>query len=436
MGVRGNGTWRLVTVGRGARGAWIRAICVGLWVAVAGLAQGGVAVSPLKQELTVKPGETGKATITLTNQCRTPYDGPQSVHLSIVDVQVMDSGAISFPSPATMNNSASKWATLGREQAVLEPNQSQAIECTLKPSLSVPPGEYYVAVMVTMDSTGRSENGVVVQYRIASGVFVTVSGRMYPKEAKIERCALVWPEADAAADSQPAANAPASQPAPMPKVCVLLHNTGKARFEGSGKVQIMDGRSRVVFSGALSSQRPCVFGGDSRLFEAPVDKLLPAGRYTLKAEMDYGSSWGKARCKMPLEIGVEQAERLAMLNRRYKGGDAAVEVTPEKVSLTVQRGAMRSLGLRLRNASDAPLRGHVALASLDGSSSDSWITTESSEFAIAPAERKTLGLRVQVPPGAPRGTYHCCAILRAGPEGTAVLPERRVPVDIEVKAER
>ena len=50
--------------------------------------------------------------------------------------------------------------------------------------------------------------------------------------------------------------------------------------------------------------------------------------------------------------------------------------------------------------------------------------------------RKTIGLRVQVPSGTVPGTYHCSAVLRAGPEGSNTLLERRIPVDIEVKAER
>lgn len=400
--------------------------CLVLAVAV-GAARAGVAVSPLKQEITLKPGEEGKVALTLTNRVRDEFGQAQSVRLEVLDVRAAEDGSLAFPPVGTMDTSASRWVSPGRTRVTIEPNQSERIECTIKPPLSAAPGEYYSAVMVTMETAGRTDKGVMVQYRIASGIFVTVSGRTFAKQAKIRRCELLWPEATEAPASQAAATQPA--PPPMPRVSVLLENTGRARFNAAGKVRILDARSRVVCESPLLSRRECVFGGDSRLFEATLDKVLPAGRYTLKAEMDYESTWGKARYQMPVEILPEQEDLLAALNRRHADGVLPVEVEPQKIVLTAPPGAMRSLAFAAHNTGGNALHG-VAGVAASRSAADAWVRVEPAEFAIAPSSRKTVALRVQVPPDAPVGTYATAVVLRAGEL------ERRVPVEIEVRTER
>lgn len=425
---------------------WIRAMIGGLWLAcaVGGPARAGVAVSPLKQEVTVKPGETGKVTISLSNHSRSEFNAVQSVRLEVVDVQVIEDGSIGFLQAGLMDSSASKWVSLPQTSLMLEPNQSQPVECTIVVPASAPPGEYYTTVMVTLDTTGRTDKGVAVQYRIASGIFVTVPGRTYPKRAKIERCEFLWPEDGEAAASQPAASepnrtaagSPASQPTPvMPRVSVLLHNSGRARFEASGKVKIVDGRSRVVFAGSLSSPRACVFGGDSRLFEAALAKPLAAGKYVIKVEMDYESTWSKARHQMSVEILPQQAAALQLLAHRRLEGQSAVEVQPEKVSVSLRPGAMRSLGLAAKNTSDGPVRAGVRVVTPEGSPAGAWMTVQPQDFTISAAGHKTVGLKVQVPADAPTGTYQSAVVIQAAPEGLPPL-ERTVPVEIEVKAEK
>jgi hypothetical protein len=412
-----------------------------VWLAIglgAGQAGAGVAVSPLKQEVSLPPGVPANVSITLSNHRRSPFDPVESVHLSVVDVDVREDGSIEFKEAGLMEDSASKWVSLSRTEATLAPGRSQVVECTILPPLAAPPGEYYTALMVTMDKKGRTDRGVVVQYRIASGIFVTVQGRTFSKQAKIERCEFLWPATCEASASRPAETQPAaSQPAEavLPRVCVLLHNVGRARFEASGKVRIVDARSRVVFAGRPASKRPCVFGGDSRVFEVPVTRILPAGKYVIKAEMDYESAWSKARYELPVEILPEQAQSLALLNKRYQAGRPPVEVDPESIALTVHAGAMRSLGLAMRNMSDGPLRGAAMVAASQGQMPDSWMTVQPGAFAVRKAGRKTIELKVRVPAGTAPGTYSSAVIVKAGPEGSAPL-ELRVPVEIEVKTER
>jgi hypothetical protein len=411
-----------------------------LLVAAAGVAHAGVAVSPLKQEVTVKPGESGKVVISLSNRRRGEFDPPQSVRLHIADVRVSEDGSLAFPEAGLMDHSCAKWVVLRKASLTLGPDQSEQIECAIVPPTSASPGEYYAALVVTLDTANGADRGVVVQYRIASGIFVTIPGRTFPRQAKVERCEFLWPEeseiaAASAAASQPIAS-PASRPVvPMPKVSVLLRNTGRARFDASGKVTIVDARSRVVFSGPLTSKRACVFGGDSRLFEASLVKPLAAGQYVIKVEMDYESTWSKARYRLPVEILPLQASAFAQLGRRSQEGQPPIDVTPERIAIALHAGSMRSLGLSARNTSDGPLHATAAVAASDAPSAAGWMTVGPGDFTISQAGRRTVELKLRVPEGTAAGTYVSAITIKAAAEGAAPL-ERTIPVEIEVKAEK
>lgn len=398
----------------------------------------GMSVSPLKQEVTVKPGEVVKVTVTVWNGNEDGKAAPEEVSLQVMDVKATEEGVLLFPPAGTLPGSASKWISASRTQLNLEPNQSEQVTLTIVPPPTTPPGEYYAAVMVATAMKPSQTSGVNVQFRIASGIFVTIPGRTFAKQAKIERCELLWPEVPAPTAGQASAGepAPATQPANrMPRISVLLHNTGQARFNGTGKVRIQDAAAREVFSAPLGSKRACVFGGDGRLFEAVLTKPLPAGKYTIKAEIDYESAWGKARQNLLIEILPAQAELLMVRSRRYQDGQAPIEVEPAKVSVTARAGATRSLALSVKNLGDTAVKGTAMAASSKGSAVDGWVTVAPGDLTIARAGRKTVAVRVQVPAGVAGGTYASAVILKVGSEGSPLL-ERVVPVEIEVQAER
>jgi hypothetical protein len=221
----------------------------------------------------------------------------------------------------------------------------------------------------------------------------------------------------------------------MPRVSVLLRNTGRARFDGSGKVKIVDARSRVVFAGPLTSKRACVFGGDSRLFEATLAKPLTAGQYVISVEMDYESTWSKARYRLPVEILPVQASAFAQMARRSQEGQPPLDVTPEKIAVSLHPGAMRSLGLAAKNTSDGPVRAVAAVAGADASPAAAWMTVGPGDLTISRAGRRTIELKLCVPEGTAAGTYVSAITIKAAAEGATPL-ERTIPVEIEVKAEK
>jgi hypothetical protein len=384
----------------------------------------GVAVSPLKQEINLRPGETGKAILALTYNNRLPTDAPEKMKLELKDVEVTEGGSLVFKDPGAMRTSASKWITLNIGDATLEPGKTQPVECQITVPESAAPGEYYAAILVTLATPGRTDKGVQLQYRIASGLFVTVLGRTFAKEARIARCELLWPSTNLAAD--PAAG-PATQPEPdaeatIPRVQVLLENTGRARFDGSGKLTVYDEQKRIVMVSPMNSRRPCVFGGDSRLFDGEIIKALAPGKYTMRVEMDYQSTWSKARQDLRVEILPEQAALMAKVQQRPGAEKSMLEATPGSLAAVVPAGASRSLALTLKNVSD----GEVACKAVvtEGGSS---VTVRPEQFTIGKGAMKTLEVRVA---GAATGSSSAAIHVEALQEGGG-HSEFSIPVDIK-----
>lgn len=398
------------------------------------LAWAGISVSPLKQELTVRPGKTVKFKIAVSNNRRKEWDRAQTVRFEVADVSVSEGGVLSFQEPGSQGNSASKWISLGAGELTLEPGQSRAVECTIKAPYSAS-GECYSAIMVTLEDTGKRDKGVSVTYRIASGVFVTVSGRSFPRKAKITRCEVTWP--------QPMAPASSTQPAPQPagpeplKVSLVLQNTGQARFNATGKISIFDAHSRRVFTAPLTSKRPCVFGGDSRLFEASLDRPLAAGQYMVRVKMDYQSGWAKAYYRLPLEVTPEKIKLLSAAQKTARQAkEPPMQITPEKLSVTLPPGAFRSLKLALKNNSEDAVRCTARLRFEGDRPVDrSWVTVAPEEFELPKSGRKTLQLVIRVPVGAEAGQHTGTVFIETG-QGASGHMDIRVPLELHVTEEK
>ena len=229
-------------------------------------APAGIVVSPLKQEVLVKPGRSATFHLTISNNARSKWDKAQSVHLELMDFSVSQSGALAFAPAGSVGNSASKWITLGKSDLTLAPGKGERVVCTIKAPYSAA-GEYYSAIMVTLGMKGRTKGGVTVGYRTASGVFVRVAGRTFSKQAKILRCEVLWPKPAAEPTTQPTTTQPAEAAKTDPiKVVALLKNTGRARFHASGQARITDAKGRIVYRTPMTAKRPRVLAGDTRLF--------------------------------------------------------------------------------------------------------------------------------------------------------------------------
>jgi len=386
----------------------------------------GISVSPLKQELTVKPGQTGQILITVSNNRRGENDVAQSATLEAMDVAVSEEGALDFHRAGSSKTSATTWITLDKNTLTLQPGQSQAIQATVKVPQEAR-GEFYSAIIVTLKPPPNSPKGLLVTYRIASGVFLTVPGQSFPRQARITRCELVWPK-DPSASAQPAEAALA-----RPAIAVVIQNTGKARFEASGTVRIQNEDSRTVFAAPLTSRRPCIFGGDSRLFEARLDRALPPGKYTLRAELDYQSEWAKAHYNLPLEITPAQAELLALPHRQVQNSNPSpLQIAPDRVVCAAAPGAYRCAKVTIGNTSDQSLQCKAGLLTETVETED-WVDIQPATFTCPPGASKTVKLVVRIPPQAPKGR-HSFSLVIDGMTEDGRNWSAKVPIEVYLQA--
>lgn len=417
---------------------WTPAVAAGIVMilAVRG-ASAGIVVSPLKQEVIAKPGRITKFHISIANRARSKWDEPRSVHLEVMDFAVTEAGGISFKPAGTVKNSASKWITISKPDLKLAPGKGQKVECTIKvPDSAV--GQYYSAIMVTQGTNANPRSGLVVQYRTASGVFVTIAGRTFPKHSKIVRCEVAWPKPPA---DQPDATKPAAPVKAEPvKVLAVLKNTGRVRFVASGELRISDAQGRIVCRTPMTTKRARVLPGDTRLFEAVLDKALAPGEYEVKVELNYESKWGKARIRLPLTISADQAALLAKVVAQMKpagtdktSSEPVVELMPESLTATIPQGGLRSLKVVVKNAGKDTARCTVAVAG-EGNAPipASWMSLGLDKFTLGEGRSRALSLIVRVPSGA-AGRYEAKLIVEAVGKG-GTKSQKKIPLALTVGA--
>ncbi len=410
------------TSGRTLMAAAVVAVAVGL---AAQAAPAGITVSPLKQDVAVKPGGTATLHVTVANRARTRGAPTHSARLNVVDFEVTERGSVLLRPPGTVADSATQWITPSKAAVTLKPGQAEKVAFTVKaPYASA--GEYYSAVVVTLEEKG-THGPLEVEYRIASGVFVTVPGRTFPKKAKILRCELAW--------LRPAAAPPTAAAVRKPMIQAVLKNTGRARFEASGHVRISNNQGRTVFRAPMTTRRARVLAGDTRLFECGLAKVLPRGLYTMRVEFDYQSGWTKARSRVPLMITADQETLLVKAAAAETTGTRPgppVEVAPKVLAAKVPAGALRVLKFAVRNTGDDTLQCRAAVADPTGSNNPaSWFQLLADTFTLAKARSKTLHLIVRVPEEA-AGVHKTTVILEVG-EPDATPSRIEVPIELTVK---
>lgn len=393
-----------------------------------------LAVAPLKQEISIRPGETAKITLRFIHQVRAAEVTPDVATLTLTDVSVSEAGSLIFKDPGTLKNSASPWITLPTKTVSVDPGKEDTVEIAIAPPLQTPPGEYYSAVKVDLGQVTRTEVGIQLKYQIVSGIFVTVLGQTLSKQAKIVGSDIRWPSQFAAPATQPATTQPAATAPPV--VMVTLQNSGPARFTASGTVRIVDAESRrVLMTAVLVSGRPCVFGGDRRLFEAPITKPLPPGKYQAKITLDYESSWNRAYYTEVFEISPEQALMLAQVVKHQADTTTGISIRPAKYSLAIPAGGSRSLGLALKSTTEIPVRCLVSGASTGAGDMDSWFTIDPADSTLKNFGHKSVEIKIEVPHDAKPGPYTALVAIESHPEGSD-LHRTEVPIEIQVKPER
>lgn len=410
-----------ISKGSFIRGAAI-ACCLGCSTAWAGFG-----VSPLKQEVTVDPGRKATFHISVFNTAR-PGATAKTVHLRVMDFVVSPEGGLSFQKPGTAEYSASKWITLSQQSVTLQPGDGKQIGCTLAAPYSAR-GEYYSAIMVGSRAVDKTERGISVRHRIASGVFVAVRGRTYPKLAEITECTVALPQPDSSEKSGAGLT-----------IAATIRNKGHVRFEAEGEARIYEYGGRQVATMSLQTKRKRVLPGDVRIYGGCLVEPLPAGRYEARIVFDYGSKWASARKRVLFTIAAEVAESWAARGPKEKkdaalaGSLSKITLEPQAIKQKVPPGGFRIFHVKLANPAPRPLQVAGMLKCPEGKDAlVKWTTIRPSSFLLGPRGRKTVALVIRVPAEASGGQAGEVVFSVTDPEaGKNETHELKLPLQIQI----
>lgn len=375
----------------------------------------GMAVSPLQQWVTVKPGKETSFTVTITNVDRGFGTLPCKVNVDVLDFTVSPQGELSFSEDGKHSRSAAEWITFDANEFTLEPGERKE----LKAKLSAPfgaDGDYWAVIMVSLDNSKSQEKGVSVNFRTASGVFVHVKRRNYAERASVIDANVTLPEFDPnenlAEEPNEGQNQQAADKQAL-KINAELKNEGLVAFIAKGKAFLYDENWRRVASIPLYTTRRRILPGDTRCFTGVMSQPLLPGQYKLRMFFDPGSKYGR-KITHDMELSVSQKLACQWAENFRDDQIQTLEIKPQELKLTLTGGrftaarflvanrCLSTVSIRCRLETDSALRS----ASQNTSKlPEDWLELKSTEFTLNPNTRRNVVCSVRIPRDAEQGEY-------------------------------
>jgi hypothetical protein len=417
--------------------------CFVLWMMAAACsiltssALAGIAVSPMQQWVTAKPGQDAFFNITVTNTLRGPQTISQAASVEIIDFEVSPDGGISFGKEFAHPRSAAKFITLadGDDKFVLEPGQSKQI----KAKVSVPmncDGDYWAAAMVKLLNPQKDAKGVVINLQTASGVFIHVQRRSYTARGSITDANIILP--DFAARSDPNRRGGIFENSAL-QITSELKNDGVTAFLGDGKAYLYSGKMKRFASIPLHAARRQIFPGQSRIFTGVLSDALPEGTYKMRVifeptpQHNDGDMLGIGR-KIVRDFDFTVDSRLAQ-KWPQKSNSAQVQrlkYDPDGLKLSVTAGRFTAVSLLIENigVSTVAVKTHFGQSAVKD-----WFSSESDRTTFGPNMKRNIVFSLNVPRDAQPGDYTGVLMLEAqrstvGPED--VTQKMSIPINITI----
>lgn len=404
----------------------------------------GMAVSPLQQWVTVKPGKQATVAVTVTNTNRGPETRPCTVSVEVVDFTVSPQGKLSFVKEPRHSRSAVDWLDFDSGPFVLEPGKSKKLEGKVSAPAGAD-GDYWAAVLVKLGNTQESKGGVAVRLQTASGIFVHVARRNYVERGSVIDANVVLPEFDSEQAVIEESTSPAgakNQNEPTFKINSELKNDGLVAFLANGKAFLYSGNWHRVASIPMYTNRRRIFPTHSRCFTGVMSQPIPAGKYKLRLVFEpissrNGGSMTKHGRKITKDMELIINDGLA---RKWAENATAqdtkiLQLNPQELELTLTAGrfttkrfqaisqCLSTVSVRCRIEADTPIR--------------DWVALRSADFALAANTRRSVLCWVRIPPDARQGRYCgtiCVEAERSGltAQHTANVEVQKIPISIVI----
>jgi hypothetical protein len=385
---------------------WITAaLLVYFFLVCSGDSIAGMAVSPLQQWVTVKPGKEAVFSLTVANTKRGPETRPCTVSVSVVDFTVSAQGNLSFGAQLKHSRSAVEWITFNASEFILESGESKEIKARVSAPANAD-GDYWAAIMVKLDNSKKQNRGVMVNLQTASGVFVHVARRNYIERGSVIDANVIIPEFGQgeifAEESAWEETIQEVEKERAFRIKAEVKNDGLVAFLASGKAFLYSGNWRRAASIALYTRRRRIFPGHSRWFSGVMSQPLPAGQYKVRVFFDCDSKYGRKISRdMEFSISDEVARQWA---ENFTDSDVqVVEIEPKELNLTVTAGRFTAARLLVANQGLSTVSIRCRLE--ENGVPEGWLELKSAEVTLDRNMRRSVVCFVRIPPDAKAGQY-------------------------------
>ena len=397
----------------------------------------GVAVSPLQQTVEVKPGKKAVFTISLTNNKRDSKTLPCPVKVEVLDFNVSDRGQLSFGPEYKHPRSAVSWISLDANAFVLKPGESREVKATVAAPIDAD-GDYWAAAMIELGEPQKSEKGVQVKFRTASGIFIHVARRSYSERGNITDVNVTMPNFNATGDSNENNLSEVDlyrlHEKRSLKVEAKLRNEGIISFLARGKAYIYSDDLRRIATIPLDASRRQVLPDDNRWFTGIMAPPLPAGNYKLRTIFAYDSKY-KHKIMKDTEFTISQ-EMADVWAKNYKDdGMSKLKFEPKQVDLKLSPGRLTATTLQIVNQGMNTIVANCRIES-DGAKND-WLEMKATDFTITPNGEYSTACVIRVPSDAKPGTYNWTILVETEQSGLTSQEQNnnkqyKIPISIMI----
>jgi len=397
----------------------------------------GMAVSPLQQWVTVKPGKEASFSVTVTNTNRGPETRPCTVSVSVVDFTVSPQGRLSFGAHLKHSRSAVEWFIFNASEFILESGESKEIKARVSAPASAD-GDYWAAIMVKLDNSKKQNKGVMVNLQTASGVFVHVARRNYIERGSVTDANVVMPEfGQEEIFAEESGWEEAIQEVEKEgafRINAELKNDGLVAFLASSKAFLYSGNWRRAASIPLYTSRRRIFPGHSRWFSGLMSEPLPAGQYKLRVFFDCNSKYGR-KITRDMEFSISDALARQWAENFTDSDVQVVEIEPKELNLTLNPG--RFTAARLLVANEALSTVCIRCRLEENGLPEGWLELKSAEVTLDKNMRRSVVCFVRIPtdaqPGQYKGTLHL-EVERSGltVQGKSNVERHEIPISVAV----
>ena len=255
-----------------------------LCASTAALAQ-NFEVAPIELRFNANPGETQTKTITVKNH----GNDKSSIVLTFQDYLIYKNGERRVLSPGSSKNSIAEWITLNPSYLEINPNQAQTVELTLQ----APNDDYTSKWGILNVSTAKEQTSFQADKELSAGM--NIFGRINvqlsytPRSETQERVQI---------SNLKEVNSPGDS---ARKFSANIDNLGNTIT--NCKVYLIASNLENLHEKKFKPVNIKTYPQSSRTIELilPEDNL-PAGKYSLSAILDYGSSKALEGTQITIEV--------------------------------------------------------------------------------------------------------------------------------------